>query len=233
MKFSVLVGVPTSGVCRAGFANSLAKLTAYYSMTPIFPEVEAYEMDFMFLEGSGIMANRDMIVNETLERKEVTHLLFIDDDMGFYHTTLHIIANRRQPIVACNYRMRQPPADFTALRADRSGRVQTMKTSTGLEEAYYSGFGFCLIERQVLEAVPEPRFLPRWIEADRRYTTEDHPFFMAAREKGFKCWIDHDASKQIWHNGNMPYMWSEDYSELAKSFRTRTETSPPDKAKEE
>jgi hypothetical protein len=227
MPFNLVVGVPTSGVCRAGFAVSLAKLTAFFATTRLLPEIDEYAMDFMFLEGSGIAPNREQIVTEFLAKETNTHLLFIDDDMGFLQNTLQIVANRRQPIVSCNYRMRMPPAEFTALRIDKQGRIQTTKDSTGLEEAYYSGFGFCLMERKVLEATMAPRFLAKWIEPDQRYTTEDHPFFVQAREKGFKCWIDHDASKGLWHNGHLPYVWSEDYSHLAKAFKSESNSEPP------
>jgi len=47
------------------------------------------------------------------------------------------------------------------------------------------------------------------------------PFFVQAREKGFKSYVDHDTSKIIWHNGSISYTWNEDYTELNKNLSQR------------
>ena len=56
-----------------------------------------------------------------------------------------------------------------------------------------------------LEAVAQPRF-PIWFNPEtKRYTTEDHPFFVEARKAGFKCYVDHDASKLVRHIGSFEF----------------------------
>lgn len=216
MPFNVVVCTPSIGYCRTAYAHSLARMVAYFSQHPVYPEDPAQAIDVRMMEGSGVGSNRDVMVEDFLGTKEATHLLFIDEDMGFNTSTLHIVAGRRQPIVACNYRMRVPPAVFTAVGLDGK-RIPTTRESSGIVEATYSGFGFCLIAREVLEAVERPRFLIQW--SAETYTTEDLPFFTAARERGYKCYVDHDASKQIWHNGNIAYCWNEDYAGLNADFR--------------
>lgn len=217
--FNVVVATPSTGQCKTAYAFSLARLVSYFAQNRVLPEVEEQAMDFLLLEGSGISANREDMVRDALAKPDMTHMLWLDDDMGFDMNILHMLASRRHPIVGCNYRMRVPPADFTALNMERNGRIQTAEKSTGLEEAYYIGFGACLVERQVLEAVDEPRFPILYNRETRRYTTEDNPFFVAARAKGFKCFVDHDASKRIWHVGNMNYAWNEDYTAHSQQFR--------------
>jgi hypothetical protein len=218
MAFNVVICTPSIGQCKSAYAFSLARLVAYFSQHRVYPEVEEQSCDFLLLEGSGVSANRERMTMMALEKPNMTHVLWIDEDMGFNLDTLHIMAQRRQPIVGCNYRMRVPPSEFVGIRKDRQGRIQTTAESTGLEEATYTGFGFCLIERKVIEAVPLPRYPIHYIPEGNSYTTEDNPFFIAAEQAGFQCYVDHDASKRIWHCGSINYVWNEDYTNLNQNF---------------
>src|SRR5262245_50896954 len=139
MPFNVVICTPSLGLCRSAFAFSLARLTSYFAMVRVLPEIEAQSMDFLLIEGSGISSNREQMVRKALAKESMTHMLWIDEDMGFNMNALHIMARRRHPIVACNYRMRVPPGEFTALKVDKTGRIETKQESTGIEEALYSG----------------------------------------------------------------------------------------------
>ena len=215
--FNLVIATPSSGHCRTSFAFSIARLTGYLAQHKPWPELKTWAYDFAMLEGSGISTNRERLTRQALANPDMTHLLWIDDDMGFGADTLNLLARWRQPIVGCNYRTRSPPSEFTALNAAGDARIQTTAQSTGLERASYTGFGFCLIERQVLEAVPEPRYPLLWAPALGDYSTEDMPFFEQAAKAGFACYVDHDASKRIWHCGNLNYVWDHDYTALADS----------------
>jgi hypothetical protein len=218
MKFDVLVCTPTSGMCRAAFAFSLARLAMYFNQVPIYPEIKEQSMQFLYWEGTGVSHNREKMIREML-KNDCTHLLFIDDDMGFNPNVLHILASRRQPIVGCNYRIRTPPGLFMAVD-DKSNRVPTTKEKTGLEPVLYMGFGFCLIERRVFEDTKEPRFLPQYISnpetGEGVYTTEDVVFFA---NQPYPVYIDHDASKLIWHSGNILYTWADDFSNINQNMK--------------
>lgn len=214
-SINIVVATPSSGQTRFIYALSLARLVAYYAQVRLLPEVKTQQMDFLGLEGSGISSNREWLVREALKKEDVTHILFIDDDMGFNMDTLHKLVQKRQPIVGCNYRIRVPPGNFTAVSL-KGERVETNKEKSGLEEVFYCGFGFCLIERKVFEAIEEPRFMIKYFNNEQYYSTEDSPFFEKAREKGFPCYIDHDASKLILHQGIVNYTWDGDYSKLIK-----------------
>lgn len=211
----VVVATPSTGQCKSVFAFSLARMVTYFAQVRVYPEIEEQYMDFDSVEGSGIGSNRDYLVERALQKDGMTHLLFIDEDMQFSPNLLHGLARWRQPIVGCNYRMRVPPAEFTAVSLDRRRRVATTVETTGLEEVDYCGFGFCLIERRVLDAVHKPRFLG--VYSEQHYSTEDAPFFNAARKAGFPVYIDHDSSKGIGHRGDLLYRWDEDYSNLGKT----------------
>ena len=106
--------------------------------------------------------------------------------------------------------MRFPPAQFTALHLDRArGRIETTAESGGLEPVDYMGFGLCLIETRVFADIPKPWFLNRYI--DGVYTTEDLPFYWAAREAGYVAYVDQDASKRIGHIGIHDYRWHDPF----------------------
>lgn len=208
MEFKVAILTPTTGTCYMAYAQSLARMVMYFAQARIYDDCEQQQLfPPLSIEGSGISANREDLVHQILTKSDATHILFIDEDMGFAPDTLHMLASRRVPYVACNYRMRVPGGDFTALALDTKSRVQTTEEKNGLEEAYYSGFGFALIAREVFEAVPRPRFLIGYNMDNNHYSTEDMPFCKAAREKGYKVLIDHAASKKIWHVGHFNYNW--------------------------
>ncbi len=199
---------PSTGLCRTAYAYSLARLVMYAAMNRFLPEEPSQEVRLFMLEGSGISANREQMVTEALAA-EATHILFLDEDMGFAPDVAHRLFARRQPIVGCNYPMRVPPPQFTALAIDTTQRVQTRADSTGLEPAYYIGFGCALIERRVFETLARPWFLIGYNTETHRYSTEDHPFCRQARAAGFPVYVDHEASKVVFHVGSHNYSWQE------------------------
>lgn len=218
MTFKVMIMTPSSGVCRIQFAASLANMMMHFRNIPVYNESSIQNISFRYVEGTGVSQNREQMVRSLLE-SDYTHLCFIDDDMGFNPDTLNVLAGRRLPIVGCNYRVRRPPALFMACRDGKE--VETHAEKWGLEAVDFMGLGFCLIHRDVFEAVPEPRFMIEWRPGNPGlgyYTTEDSQFFRRCREAGFEAIVDHDASKRIWHNGNIAYIWNDDFSKINKAF---------------
>ena len=205
---TLAICTPSTGLCRTAYAYSLARLVMYAAMNRFLPESPQQEVRLLMLEGSGISANREAMVEDALHAGS-THILFLDEDMGFDPDVAHLLFSRRQPIVGCNYPMRVPPPQFTALAMDTTHRIYTGPSSTGLEPAFYIGFGCALIERQVFERIARPRFLIGYNTETHRYSTEDHPFCRKARDAGFVVYVDHDASKKLFHVGNHNYRWNE------------------------
>lgn len=179
------------------------------------------------IEGSMIGSAREEFVNDVIALPQATHLLFIDEDMGFREDTLNILLSRQVPFVSCNYRMKVPPCNFTSRLKDDSAWMETTEEKNSLEEASMTGFGFSLIERQVLEAVKPPRFSNVWVEKYNTYSTEDRSFCHLAIEAGFGPFVDHKASKRIYHIGNFPYSYDDNfpaYKRQPKAERMRTTT---------
>ncbi len=209
----VMIGTPSAGIVHAAYAMSLTKMVLYYLQTPILGmEQEPREMQAMMMVGANIGQNREIIVQHAIEG-DCSHVLWIDDDMSFQPDCLNIAAMRQMPIVVGNYRRKVPPGRFTARNADNTASIETTKDSRSLEECSFGGFGFCLVERKVFEAIPLPRFLMYYDHAGKTYTTEDKPWFEAATKAGFKAYVDHDLSKKLRHNGTFSYSWDREMPE--------------------
>lgn len=203
------IAVPTAGLVRAACVFSLMQLVGQLAQTKLWPECKSQGLTVLMREGSGIASNREKMVTEAMEAN-CTHVLFVDDDMSFDPPAFASLARRRLPIVGCNYRMKFPPAEFTAVHLEKErGRMETTKDSTGLEPVDYMGFGLCLIETRVFKELERPWFLNTYI--DGVYTTEDLPFYWKAREKGFIAYCDQDASKHIGHIGIHDYRWHQTF----------------------
>jgi hypothetical protein len=210
----VLIGVPTSGRVESEFAYSLATMVASAPTIANYIPGEGFAMGLSMTRGSVIHSNREMLGQQILADKELTHLLFIDDDMAWTPMAFGLLLSRRLPIVCSNYVMKQRKTEFLAVSLDGKRRIPTTPQSIGLESINYSGFGLSLWAREVFETVPQPWFLPEWVPAANDgkggYTTEDNPFYARCRAAGFKVWLDHDASKHVAHIGVNRYSWDQD-----------------------
>jgi hypothetical protein len=107
-----------------------------------------------------------------------------------------------QPIVACNYVVRQASGLFTAFRDEQ--RIPTLATSTGLEAVDYCGMGALLMRTDVVADLPRPWFR-HGLNAQGGDIGEDVGFCRALRAAGYPIYIDHDLSKEIEHIGQHAY----------------------------
>ena len=205
----IAICVPSAGYCPIFFAQSLAELMmCVQTLQRARPEASGFETRIFIRQSSNIPNNREALVDQALGWG-CTHVLFIDDDMVFNGHILEMLLSRRQPYVACNYPKRQHPFEFTATRIDKTGPIHTNNLTIGMEEAWYTGFGAALIEREVFEKIPKPWFLPYFDPQQQQISSEDNPFCQRVRDAGFKVLVDHNASKHLSHFGHHFYNWKE------------------------
>lgn len=223
---NVAICTPSVGMVRTRYCSSLMRMLVYYQNHPILGmEEEPRYLSYHVIEGSMVGSARETFVDDILTL-DSTHLLFIDEDMGFREDVLNILLSRQVPFVSCNYRMKVAPCPFTARKPDDSGWIETNSGSVGLEETLFNGFGFSLIERKVLEAVSKPRFENKWIKEANGYTTEDKSFCLKAKEAGYSPMIDHKASKRVYHIGTWAFSWDDEIEAkkivpMAERYRTK------------
>ena len=200
---------PSSGSVKATYCASLLGLVTHFlNNVVVGREDEPRSCLYDCIIGSIISAQREQLVDDVLRDPGMTHVLFIDDDMGCRGDCLNLALSRRMPIVLANYRRKASPWEFTARRMDggRAIEVPTNAGQQGLEEISFGGFGFALIETQVIRKLVKPRFLCRWIEHQQLYSTEDYPFFQAIHDAGLaKVYVDHDLSHRVFHIGDFAF----------------------------
>lgn len=165
-------------------------------------------LSLLCVDSSQVHRNREFIANLALST-DATDFLWLDDDMVFKTEAVLALMSRNLPFVSANYPRRRSPIMFTAHHLDHETLLVTDKDSTGLEKAGGVGFGMALIKREVLEAIKPPRFPPIWKEDIQDYLGEDLVFCRQALQAGFDVWVDHDASKLIWHAGTFLYSWEQ------------------------
>lgn len=207
-EIRLVIAVPTAGTARMGFTYSIAGLISRVAAEgiPSRPESSiAIRMDVV--ESSVIHTNREQLARRAIDA-DMTHLLFLDDDMVFESNILDLMLGRRQSVVCTNYLIKTDKPDFVAVGLN-GNRVPTLPASRGLAPIAYSGFGVSLFEVEVFKKTPQPWFLPKFIPESGTYTTEDNPFYERVRESGFQVYLDHDASKLISHLGTKAWNWQE------------------------
>jgi hypothetical protein len=207
---SISVCIPTTGLCRSEHTLSLVNLGLYFMQHPLESGQEQ-TIIFRHYQSSSISNGRESLVRSSLA-DGASHVLFIDDDVGFDMDVLHGLYARHLPLVACNYRIRFEGAGFAAMTPDLTGRIETTVDSPELEPCGATGFGMALIAREVFEALPHPWFPQDWCSESLTYTTEDLPFFLAASAAGFTPMIDHVASRKLIHVGSYRYRWNDPHT---------------------
>lgn len=209
---NVAICTPSIGQMKTRYTASLVRMMLYYQNTPVLgQESKTRFLSYHVIEGSMIGSAREEFVDDILTMPDTTHLLFIDEDMGFRQDCLNRLIARQVPYVGVTYRMKIPPCKFTARKLDDTDWLDTNAEKVSLEEAFFTGFGFTLIEKSVLEAVKKPRFSNVYSEKYGTYSTEDRSFCILAREAGFPIYVDHDVSKLVYHVGSWSYSWDDDH----------------------
>jgi hypothetical protein len=191
------IGGPTRDAVPAAFAVDVAHLFAYTR------EVGPWGRHVIvnFVASTYIHVGREWFLEAAL-KQGATHLLWLDTDMSVPRETAVLLAMHNEPIVACNYRVRQASGLFTAFRDDH--RVPTLETSTGLEAVEYVGMGAMLMRTDVVKDLKRPWFRHGCNEVGGDIG-EDVMFCRTLRAAGHAIYIDHDLSKQIGHIGQHTY----------------------------
>jgi hypothetical protein len=192
------------------YTVSMVELVLYFAQNQVDPDDPRQGFRYLTPEKSCVLsANRERHAEAFLDT-DCTHLCYVDADMAFQPSILHVLASRKVDYVGANYSMKaRNKAEFTALALDGGSRMWSGEGTTGIEECNFTGFGFALIERKVIEAIPLPRFLIGYNMQSNQYTTEDAPFCRKVRDAGFKVYVDHDATKLCWHMGSWAYRWED------------------------
>ena len=117
-----------------------------YSKTldELLVELKGFDYEIFFSVGNPLPDCFNIPIEEALKDPTFSHVLIVEDDMIIPKKILQPMINKRYPVVALDYPFKKD-GDATTLH-DPSGK------------ALYTGTGFMLIERWVLDAMPKPIF---------------------------------------------------------------------------
>lgn len=225
--FHVAICTPSYGYMKTQYVISLMQMMAYYMQNPILGQEEKKRSySYHVVEGSMICTAREQMFDAMLDASygmEPTHLLFIDEDMGFRMDVLNVLLSRQEAFVGCNYLMKKWPKQFTARNITGDKWLETTAEKNTLEPANLIPMGMTLIAREVWKTLSDkPNFLCEWSPPWNTYGTEDGFLCRKAIEKGFTPYVDHKASKLVYHMGNHAYSWDDPGFEHRYPYAMRT-----------
>jgi hypothetical protein len=191
------IGGPTRDQVPAAFAVDVAQLYAYTRERGPWGS----DVTIGWVASTYIHVGREWFLEAAI-KQGATHVLWLDTDMSVPRETAVLLFMHDQPIVACNYRVRQASGLFTAFRDEQ--RVETTEQSTGLEAVDYCGFGAVLMRTDIAKDVDRPWFR-HGLNIHGGDIGEDVVFCARLRAAGHTIYIDHDLSKQVGHIGQHTY----------------------------
>lgn len=186
------IGGPTRDAVPAAFAVDLAQLYAKTRERGPWATVTVG-----FVASTYIHVGREWFLEASI-KQGATHVLWLDTDMSVPAETAILLAMHEQPVVGCNYVVRQESGLFTACRGDQ--RVPTTEASTGLEAVEYVGMGALLMRTDVVKDLGRPWFRHGLNDCGGD-VGEDVMFCRGLGAAGYQIFIDHDLSKRIGHIG--------------------------------
>lgn len=189
------------------FAYDLASLCAF--SVAALPEDVPFGINMV--SGTYVHSARQELA-EAMLLQGVTHMLWVDADMRFPRESLLRLLRHNKDVVGCNYAKRGVPTGFVAIKnvgTDKKDGValETLESSTGLEEVDAVGFGMLLMKVSVLAALPKDErwFWFEWLPKAKHMVGEDVYFCNLVRKAGKKIYVDHDLSKEIAHIGQFEF----------------------------
>ena len=141
---------------------------------------------------------------------QYTHLLWIDSDSVWTPQNLVDLLGRNVDVVAGHYLLHDQSGYATVSLKDwdldyykKNGKFkyltdddikrETEKDKNALIETAYTGFGFLLMKKGVMESLDYPWFISMALDAGDEVadiTSEDVSCCLRLREKGYKVWVD-------------------------------------------
>lgn len=194
----LLIGIPTRGQCSIDFAKSLAMSTAFLTEMKIVVSILEVKSS-CFIEVS-----RNRLLAECVNG-DYTHLLMIDDDMGWEIDLPYKMMLENKGITAAIGPKKHENEDYACeLLTNPDG---TPMQDDGLLLASHVGAAFMLLKRKAIEMLFEKATDLRCCAIDKKngymifkttwlqnmFMTEDYTFCEFARANGHKVWVYPDA----------------------------------------
>lgn len=197
----LLIAIPSNRDWKERFGVSLVQLALHLTK---FSDIEA---TLLPIRGTSLISlNRQRAIDEAVSGN-FSHLLFLDDDMGFDVDAFDSLKSRNLAFVAANcvLRMEDKNGRLYTGSYDNEGKMILSKGKTGIQRVAHTGLAFALIRVSAFKNIPKPHFEIRYEEKISSYLGEDIYFCHKLFRSGIELYIDHDASQSLCHIGSKEY----------------------------
>jgi hypothetical protein len=196
----IAICVPARDTVHAGFARSLANLTASLATAKI-------DFELLINLGSVIAQQRNTLAEQALA-VNATHILWLDSDMHVPTTTVARLLAHKKPIVAATYSTRVKPQRSVAF-VDQYNLDQRLEHASGIHRVFAVGMGCMLVNSEVYRTLDKPWFHYHWNEDTEDLSGEDIYFCKQASDNGYEIFVDCNLSQELAHFGSKAYLIQE------------------------
>ena len=145
-------------------------------------------LHFFPLVGHQVSDARNLITQECFKYEDITHILWIDDDMIFAPEDAQRLLDLHLPIVGGLCHNRRHPFMPILVKNTIRGLSFMYEYPEGLVEVDSTGAAFLLVEKHVFAAIHEKYKEGPWTSLG--LGGEDVSFCARARDVGFKVFVD-------------------------------------------
>lgn len=196
----IAICVPARDTVHAGFAKSLANLTATLAKNKI-------DYELLINLGSVIAQQRNTLVEQAIT-VDASHILWLDSDMHIPASTVKSLLSHNSDIVAATYSTRIKPQQSVAF-VDQYNLDHRLTATTGVHSVFAVGMGCMMVKIQVYKNLPKPWFQYYWNKDTEELSGEDIYFCKLAKDHGYQIYIDSDLSQLVAHYGTKAYIIQE------------------------
>lgn len=208
-ELRLLIAIPTRGDFKADMALSLCWVIHHLTCNPIVQvDGDYYHLlwNVARKSSSNLPSLRQKFIDVAVN-SEVTHLLFLDDDMVFNPELVLDWIKEGRPVIAANCPTKSIPCWPTARqRGGEAGRpVYSDVANMRYERVWRVGTGIMLLRDSAFKALPRPAFSMPWDEERNDYTGEDWAMVEHLEKAGIPVVVDHKHSLSVRHVGTMEF----------------------------
>jgi hypothetical protein len=196
----IAICVPARDTVHAGFARSLANLTASLARSNI-------DYELLINLGSVIAQQRNTLAEQASLLK-TDYILWLDSDMHVPTNTVDRLVSHDKDIVAAAYSTRVKPQRSVAF-LNQYDLNERLTAKTGLHNVFAVGMGCMLVKTEVYKTLTKPWFHYQWNEDTNDLSGEDIYFCKQAKDAGYEIFIDCDLSQEVAHFGSKAYLIQE------------------------
>jgi len=181
-----------------------------------------YVLDIVIEETKPLDVSRCVAVKELMEN-DPDYILFLDSDMVFPRSLIHVLAEDKKDLVSGIYATKeQTPKPVLKLLNKENGHYETIWSYPRGEtfEVDAVGCGCLLVKTEVFKKLEEPYFL--W--DTQRSVSEDIYFCRKAKEAGCQIWCD--SRLECGHISDVAFVSMDDFWRKRMEYEKNPESCP-------